>query len=232
MKRLKYWLLIALMLFSFQNNAYALFGADAAIMVPYLIKIIAEAVRQYEQLKSLSETTNKYKSLLDRYHQGLDDAIRLLEGLPIKDENILGAVKGFREAIAKIEDVYGKIPVSPESKMLKLHDDTVAESVRIIDQLQDYAARQEKNADFAMSYAKDASPKGAARVSVETSAAILHSMNQLLRVNGQMLKILSENLAYANKGGKDSILHYNQVNRDLGKSLNDFKGDFKTPDLD
>jgi hypothetical protein len=69
-------------------------------------------------------------------------------------------------------------------------------------------------------------------VTVETNAAILHTLNQLLRVNGQMLKTLSENLAYTNKGGKDSVLHYNQVNRDMGKSLKDFNGDFKTPNFD
>jgi hypothetical protein len=67
---------------------------------------------------------------------------------------------------------------------------------------------------------------------VETNAQILHTLNQLLRVNGQMLKTLSENLAYTTKGGKDSVLHYNQLNRDIGRSFNDFKGDFKTPDLD
>jgi len=232
MKRLRYWFMIGLMFFSFQNNAYAIFGADAAIMVPYLIKLIAEAVRQYQQLKSLYETTTQYKDLLDRYHRGLEDALRLLEALPIKDENILGAIKGFREAVAKIEDVYGKIPNSPETKMLKLHDDTVAESVKLLTALKEYADKQEKNANAAMLYARDASPKGAARVTVETNAAILHTLNQLLRVNGQMLKTLSESLAFANKGGKDSVLHYNQVNRDMGKSLKDFNADFKTPIFD
>ena len=232
MKRLKHWFMIGLMFFSFQNNAYAWFGTDAALMIPYLIKIIAEAVRQYQQLKSLSETTSQYKDLLDRYHRGLEEALRLLEGLPIKDDNILGAIKGFREAVAKIEDVYGKVPNSPETTMLKLHDDTVAESVKLVTALKEYADKQEQNANAAMVYAKDASPKGAARVTVETNAAILHTLNQLLRVNGQMLKTLSENLAFANKGGKDSVLHYNQVNRDMQKSLKEFNGDFKTPNFD
>jgi len=129
-------------------------------------------------------------------------------------------------------DVYGKIPNSPETKMLKLHDDTVAESVKLLTALKEYADKQEKNANAAMLYARDASPKGAARVTVETNAAILHTLNQLLRVNGQMLKTLSESLAFANKGGKDSVLHYNQVNRDMGKSLKDFNADFKTPIFD
>ena len=232
MKRLKHWCLIGCLLFSFENNAYALFGADAAAMIPYLIKIIAEAVKQYEQLKQIYNTTNEYKNLLDRYHQGINDALRLLEHLPIKDENILGTIKGFREAISKIEEVYGSVPNSSESEMLKLHDDSVAESIRLLDQLKEYAANQEKNANRALEYAKDASPKGAAKVSVEMSAAILHTLNQILRVNGQMLKIQSEALAFSNKGGKDAVLHFNQINRDMGKSLKNFNGDFKTPRFD
>ena len=47
-----------------------------------------------------------------------------------------------------------------------------------------------------------------------------------------MLKILSENLAYTNKNGKDSVLHYNQINRDMGNSLKNFDGDFQIPRFD
>ncbi len=230
--RLKHWCVIGLMFFSFQKNAYAIFGADAALMVPWLIKILAEGVKQYEQLTSLYRTTSEYKNLLDRYHRGLDDALRLLESLPIKDQNILGSINSFREAISRIEEVYGKVPNSPESVMLKLHDDSVAESLTILQDLKSYATKQERNAAVAMAYAKDASPKGAARVTVETNAAILHTLNQLLRINGQMLKLQSEGLAFSNKGKKESVLHYHQVNQNMGNALKDFKGDFKTPSFD
>lgn len=232
MKKIKYWLVIGLMFFSFQNNAYALFGADAAAMIPYLIQLITQAVKQYTELKNILSNAEEYKGLLERYHQGLDEALRLLEGLPLKDQNILGVVQGFREAVSKIEGLYGQVPKSSEASMLQLHDDTVAESMKLLQDLKKYAEQQEKNADFAMQYAKDASPKGAARVTVETNAAILHTLNQLLRINGQVLKIQSEDLAFANKSGKDSVRHYNRVTEDMGKSLRDFKGDFKTPVFD
>ena len=217
------------MLFSFERVAYPVFGMDAAAMIPYLIELISQAIKQYGELKQISDTTSDYKNIIERYHAGLDDALRLLSGLPVQDESLLGQIRNFREAMWKIEDVYGAIPKSPETQMLKLHDNSVAESMKIVEDLKEYANHQEGNADRALDFARDASPKGAARATVETNAAILHTLNQLLRVNGQLLKIQSEGLALSNKGDKDSVLHYQRFHHDMGRSLNGFPGDFATP---
>ena len=188
MKPLRYWALIFLTLFSFNQNAYAMFGMDAAAMIPFLIKILAEAVKQYQELSQISDATNQYKNLLERYHQGIDEALRLLESLPVRDENILGAIKGFRDAVSELKMSMAWSQTAQRHRC-SAYKTTQSESMRVIEQLKAYADRQERNADAARSYAKDASPKGAARVSVETNAEILHTLNQLLRINGQMLKI-------------------------------------------
>ena len=164
MKRIKYWMVIAFAFFSFQNNAYAMFGMDAAAMIPYLVQIINQSIKQYTQLKQLYDTTSKYKDLLDRYHQGIDEALRLLEAQPVHDANILGQIRKLPAGHIKHGGVYGKIPNSPETSMLKLHDESIAESINMLSEIKEYTARQERNADLAMAYAKDASPKGAARV--------------------------------------------------------------------
>ena len=76
---------------------------------------------------------------------------------------------------------------------------------------------------------RQASPKGAARMNAEVNAQILHTLNQLLRVNGQMLKLQSESLALNNKDGKDSVLGHQKVKQDLKSGLTSFRGDFNLP---
>ena len=66
-------------------------------------------------------------------------------------------------------------------------------------------------------------------MNVETNAKILHTLNQLLKVNGKMLKLQSEQLAMTNKNGKDSIKSSQRIRTDMKKSLKGFSGNFNLP---
>jgi len=205
----------------------AFFGSAAQI--PYLIKLVVQAVKQYQQLRLLLRQAKNTEDLLKNVNSGLDDALSLLESLPIKDENILGELKSFRRAISEVENIYGVIPETQDANMFTLHDQTVAESLKIVNVLKAYANKQEKSAELISNRVDSASPKGAARINAQTNAAVLHTLNQILRINGQLLKLHSEQFAMANKGGKESAYHYKKVNSDIGMSLRGFKGEFKTP---
>ena len=209
--------------------AHALFGADAAMMIPYLIQLIAKAVKQYKALKSIHSQASEHKALIERINEGINEALGLLEGLPLKDHEILGKIRTFRRAMDKVEDLYGRIPEGQEFNLIQLHDQTVAESIEIFNALKQYAAKQERNSSRISNRARTVSPKGAARVSLEANAAILHTLNQLLRVNGQMLKLQSEQLALSNKKSKEAMYQYQKLNSDLKRSVNRFHGDFSTP---
>jgi len=221
-------LILALGVFT-PRKASALFGADAAAMIPYLIQIISQAVKQYNELRSIYGQATDHKRLVESINQGLNEAIGLLESLPVKDEEILGQLRTFRHAMSEVEQIYGKIPKGAEFNLLQLHDQTVAESIKIANALKQYASKQEQNSIRIASRAGSTSPKGAARVNLETNAAILHTLNQLLRVNGQMLKLQSEQLAFSNKKGKEAMYQYQKLNSDLGQSIKGFRGDFSTP---
>lgn len=211
------------------KKSHALFGADAAAMIPFLVKILAQAVKQYHQMKTLYENAKNHKEMFRSINDGLNAAIGLLESLPIEDENILGELKTFRRAMNEIEQIYGAIPKGKEELLMRLHDNTVAESIKISNSLKQYAKSQEKNSNRIARQAAHVSPKGAARVNVQTNAAILHTLNQLLRVNGQMLKLQSENLAMTNKTAKESNYHFSKVTKDLGSSFKSFEASFRTP---
>lgn len=213
-----------LFVIAISGTAHAdLFGGDVAV----LMQILAENIRHYYQLKTMIDQGNDQINFLRVLNQGIDNSIGLLESLPIKDEKILSDLKEFKNALQKVEGLYGKVPKSPEEALHVLHDQTVAESLRMATSFKEYSEVQEKNSQVLAAEARIASPKGAARMQAETSAEILRSLSQLIRLNTQLLKLQSEQLAMNNKSSKDGVANFQKVNQDLGRGFSSFKPDMK-----
>ena len=200
-----------------------MFGGD----IPILLQILAESIKQYYQLKALIEQGADQMGYLRFINAGIDNSIGLMESLPIKDEKILAELREFKSAMQKVDTLYGKIPKSPEEALHFLHDQTVAESLRMANSFKDFSDLQEKNSQIIAVQARQASPKGAARMQAETSAEILRSLSQLIRLNTQLLKLQSEQLAMTNKISKDGVANFQKVNQDLGSGFAKFKPDMK-----
>lgn len=162
-------------------------------------------------------------------NSGLDNITGLIASLPIEDERVLSELKNFKQALGQIKNRYGTIPDGGDAAMLSLHDDTIAESLKVTNAIQEYATGQEGNATRAFQQANYMSPKGAERLSAATNAQVLHALAQLLKVNGQILKLQSEAFAMDNKRAKDAAYHFNRVNGDMKASLEGFSGDFSFP---
>lgn len=198
-----------------------LFGGDVAV----LVQILAEQIKQYYQLKSIIENGKGQLDLLRNINSGIDNSISLIKTLPIKDEKVWAEVARFEQALNRIRDVYGQIPKSPDEALHLIHDQTVAESLKMANEFKEYSAQQEKNSEVIAVQARLASPKGAARMQAATSAEILRSLSQLLRLNTQLLKLQSEQLAMNNKQSKDAVTSFQRVNNDLGRGFTGFKPD-------
>ena len=209
-------------------SSRAFFGDGGAgwVQVTYLTKILTENIRRYEQLKRIIETEKNRDNYLRLINAGLENSIGLLNSLPIKDAKILSDLKNFNQAYKSIVRVYGQVPHSLEATMHMLHDQTVVESIEMIGNLYPYTRSQEENARSIAIQSRRASPKGAARMTVESNAKILHTLNQILKINGQILKLQSEQLAMSNKYGKDSVGNFNKINKGMRSSLKSFDGDF------
>lgn len=195
----------------------------------YLAKILTENVKRYQQLRMMIDQARNHEQYLKLLNQGLENSIGLMNSLPIKDERILGDLRSFQSSLNAIETIYGQIPDSEEAALQLLLDQTVAESIKMINDTKEYSRIQEENATKISIQSRQASPKGAARMTAETNAQILHTLNQILRVNGQMLKLQGEKLAMNNKDGKDSIQGHQKLKSDMRASLAGFRGDFKFP---
>jgi hypothetical protein len=173
------------------------------------------------------KSSNSHYDYIRLLNSGLDNSIGLLDSLPIKDEKLLSDLKQFKQAVQKVELLYGKIPKSPEEALHLLHDQTVAESLRMANDFKDFSEIQERNSGIIAIQARDASPKGAARMQAETSAEILRTLSQLVRLNTQVLKLQSEQLAMNNKAAKDGVMSFQKINTDLGSGFANFKPEMK-----
>lgn len=198
-----------------------LFGGDVAV----LMQILAENIKHYQQLQMMIGQGRDQMDFLRQINSGLENSIGLLRSLPVKDEKILANLREFQGALNSITDLYGKIPKSQETLMHSLHDQTIAESLRMVNSFKEYSETQEQNSILIAAQSREASPKGAARMQAETSAQILGSLSQLIRLNTQMLKLQSEQFGMNNKSGKDSVGNFQKLNNDFGKSFNGLKSD-------
>ncbi len=192
-----------------------------------IMQILSENIRRYYQLQQMIQQNRDADNYLRWINAGIDNSIGLLQSLPIKDEKVLADLREFKTALGKIENLYGRVPKSPEDTLQILHDQTVAESLRMANDFKEYSLTQEKNSEVIALQVRDASPKGAVRMQAETSAHILRSLSQLIRLNTQMLKLQSEQMASANKQSKDGVANFQKVSRDLGSGFSNFNPDMK-----
>lgn len=202
-----------------------MFGGDVAV----LMQILAENIQHYYQLKTMIGQGNDQADFLRQLNNGIENSIGILQSLPVKDEKILSELREFQGAMRSVTDVYGNIPKSQDAVMQSLHDQTIAESLRMVNSFKDYSDTQEQNSIMIAAQSREASPKGAARMQAETSAQILRSLSQLIRVDSQMLKMQSEQFAMNNKTGKDSVGNFQKLNRDFGNSFQGLKSDMGLP---
>lgn len=210
-------------------KTYAFSDGSGWAMYPYIVKILYEAYKRYTQLNEMIAYAKGNQDFLRILHAGIDNLDGLIATMPIQDEKLLGDLRTFKEAVNKIENLYGAVPQSKEAGIQLLHDQTVAESIKLMNESKTYAEQQEKNATKIIAESRGASPKGAARINAQVSAEILHTLNQLLKINGQMLKLQSENLAASNKSEKDSVRHFQKIHSDIGSSIQNYQANLNFP---
>ncbi len=198
-------------------------GGAGWAQIPYLVKILAENVKRYQQLRMVIEQAKGHEQYLRLINSGIENSIDLLNSIPVRDEGLLEQLRDFQSAYNNVLEIYGQIPKSKEATLQLLHDQLAAESRRMTNSFKEYAREQEENSITLAVQSRQASPKGAQRMQAEASAHIMRSLSQLIRLNTQMLKLQSEQLAMNNKQGKDRVAAFQKFNEDLGGGFKKFK---------
>lgn len=231
-KKVKTWIVL-IMITVTPLKSFAFWGDGGAGWANYavLAKILAENIRRYQQIVTVIKQARTQERLFRDLNSGIKNSIGLLKSLPIKDEKILAELQEFEKAYQAISDLYGVIPKSPEEAIHKLHDRSIAESLKMTATARNYVEDQEKNSIKLESQSREASPKGAARMNVQAQSKLIHSMAQLIKINSQMLKLESEKFALVNQGKKQNVSNYQEVSKQIKRSFKTHKVDFKTPNF-
>ena len=207
------------------SPSYAFLGDGGAgwAQIPYLIKILEENYKRYKQLQIMIQSVKNQETFLQNFTSGIDNSIGIIESLPIENEKILSDLKNFKKSYDSVLEIYGSIPTSKEESLHLLHDRTVAESFKMVSLSDQHTRLQEENADSIRHSARNASLKGATRITAESNALILDSLNQLIKLQSQSLKMQGEELALKNKNEKGNVSSFQKVNRDLKTGFQSFK---------
>ncbi len=206
------------------NSPIALAGLGSGwVQVGYLTQILSENYRRYKQLKSMVKDAHEQKTFLRAIHKGIENTTGLLESLPIRDNNVLSGLRTFSSSLDAVSKLYGKIPKSKEQAIQLIHDKSVAESLNMIGGFKQFAEKQELNSETIQAQAREASPKGAARMAAESNAQILMAVTQLIRLESQNLKMQSEILAMKNRREKQSVSSFQKLSGDFKSAFSGFR---------
>jgi hypothetical protein len=212
------------------SPSYAFWDGGAGwAQIAYLAKLVEESYRRYVQLQQMIQQSKDAQNYLHEINSGLDASIRLMESLPIRDEKVLGQLKTFQRSLSEVEKIYGGIPKSPDQVFQQTNDLAVAESLKMIDSASDYADKQEANAAALESRSWDMSPKGAMRMQAQTSSQILLTLNQILRMNAQLLKMQSASVAARNREEKQDVIKFQRFAKEVANTSKSFSGDMSLP---
>ncbi len=210
-------------------RSFAFSDGSGWVQIGYLIKILEESIRRYYQLQQMIQSSRDAQEFMREINRGLDDSVRLLSALPIRDEKILGQLKTFQTSIDEVQKIYGMIPKSPDEIVQKTNDLAVAESLKMATNANEYAEKQEVNATMIESRSWEMSPKGAMRMQAQVSSQILLTLNQILKMNSQLLKMQSAQFATQNREEKQDVLRFQRFSRDVASTSKSFSGDLTLP---
>jgi hypothetical protein len=175
------------------------FGGD----LPLLASILAQAIEQVAQLRTILGAGVDTLGLLRDVNEGVREAMGIMRTM---NQTIQpGALSQFQtvdEMLRAVQDLYGMVPKTSEAKQQSFTDQSVSEGMTIHNQAFAYADQVDPEAERIKDYSRGVSPSGAGRLTAQSIGVLINVTNQILRTNAAMLKIMSENLALQNRHEK------------------------------
>lgn len=203
-----------------------LFGGDVAV----LTQILANAVQQLAQLRSILQTGDDTLGLLQDINRGINDSLRMAETLGIRvDPGIYRELRKLDEAVGSIESIFGRAVDSPLATVQRDTDQTVAEAITFNNELNEYAQKLDGIGEEIKRFSHDVSPGGAAKLTAESLGVMIHVLNQQIRATGQGLKLQAQALALQNKQEKDRTAQYLKEGQNLKQKMQSVNATFTTP---
>lgn len=182
-----------------QSSRADFFGGDVAV----LVQILANAVQQLAQLQQILGTGANTLNLLRDINRGIRDGLSVIRILdPRFNPGIYGDLTSADRALAAIQDLYGKIPQTAESRLQAAQDQSASESIAMNGTLFRFADQADQESRRIIDHSQSVNPQGAAKLTAQSIAVLISVTTQVLRTNSMMLKMMGENMALMNRKEK------------------------------
>lgn len=202
------------------------FGGDVVI----LTQILANAVKQLIELKNIIDTGRSQLGLLRDINRGLNDSLNLARTLnPNIDPGLYKDWQNTADAINKLQNIYGIVTESPDSRVYRDTDQVAAEAVNLNNDVYEYTREIDELSETIKDFSHVVSPGGAQKLTAQTLGIMLQVMNQSLRTQATGLKLQAQSIALQNKKDKDSTKEYLATASTLKTAMKTEKIQFKAP---
>lgn len=198
----------------------------------YLAQILQTAIQQLTQLQNILGNGRDTLNLLRDINRGLRDALNVMRTAnQTLRPGVLSDLDNLDLVLAKVEELYGRIPNTPEGKMQLMTDRSVAEAINLHNEAFRYADRLDPEAERIKDYAHMVNPAGAAKVTVQSMGMMIHVLNQILRTNAAILKLQSEQLALQNRRGKLDSEQFRMQYEGVSDAFGNLRSNFNLPSI-
>jgi len=202
MKRLKKFAAALALCFTLilpQNARADLFGGDVAV----LANILIQAIQQVSQLQQILSTGSDTLGLLRDVNRGVRDGLLAIQMTnPGFSPGLYGNLNTADQVLRAVQDLYGSVPQSGETRLQKAQDTSAAEGIAMNGTLFRFADQADNEGRRIFSHSQSVSPQGAAKLTAQALAVLIGVTTQVLRTDSMMLKMMSENLALQNRRDK------------------------------
>ncbi len=203
-----------------------MFGGDLV----FLAHILANAIKQYIELKNILENGRDQLDLIRQINQGVNDSLRLAQTInPNIDPGIYKDWQDASDGLAKLQSIYGIVTNSPDSKVYSDTDQNVAEAVAMNNDIYKYTKNIDELGEVIKDYSHEVSPGGAQKLTAQTLGVMLQVMNQSLRTQATGVKLQAQTMAVQNKKEKDSTKQYLETANTLRVAMKKDKIQFVAP---
>ena len=182
-----------------QPNRVDFWGGDVAV----LVQILANAVQQLTQHQQILGTGSDTLGLLRDINRGIKNGLSLIQMLnPRFNPGLYGNLETADRVLATIQDLYGKIPQTGESRLQAAQDQSASESIAMNGTLFQFADQADVESRRIIEHSQSVNPQGAAKLTAQSIAVLIGVTTQVLRTNSMMLKMMGENMALMNRKEK------------------------------
>jgi hypothetical protein len=176
-----------------------MFGGDVAVLVQILLNAFEQLIRLNNIVRNGADTLNLMKDI----NRGLRDGLNVIQMInPRFNPGLYGNLDTAERVLNSINDLYGRVPQTGESRLQEAQDRSVAESISMNGTLFQFADQADETIRQIMAQSKVVNPQGAAKLTAQSVAVLIGVTTQVLRTNSMVLKMISQGSALQNRKDK------------------------------